>query len=246
MISTMPYGLIRLHGMGFDKLTLKLDSWHTPATDYPAIQKGKFRIVHEYYDRGTYRMHGVGGYVLLKVKKRIPVTLLQEQRKGKGWCTWMIDDPVQWMSMEIFAKHSKGKVLVAGLGLGLIVHALAKNKDVESITVVEKNFGVVRLVEPLLQKLPNLNIIIEDFHSFILFDTVVPYDTVIVDIWVSTNRKEKAYVLSQLLPLSYLLKRTYPNASISYHGFYNFSDIKYCSREVHEEALKFERFVPEY
>lgn len=63
-----------------------------------------------------------------------------------------VDEPAHWWAMLEHARHFRGQVLVAGLGLGLIVHALAANPPVRKITVVERDRDVIEAVWP--QRLP--------------------------------------------------------------------------------------------
>lgn len=48
---------------------------------------------------------------------------------------------------------AKGKCLVAGLGIGVVLQALLRKKEVEFVTVVEKSQDVIDLVEPHYREL---------------------------------------------------------------------------------------------
>lgn len=214
-----------------EKYVLELDQWHTPATDYAEAERGDFRIHHGRYTRGYYRMWGVDGHLLFRVRKPIPCISLQQRRNGK-WRDWMVDDPPQYRAMQIYAEQSRGRVLTTGLGLGLIVHELAKNPKVESVTVVELSQEVVDLVEPYLPK--GIEIVVDDFYHF-TEETARQWDTIIVDLWVSSSADEKRELLyHKVLPMGVFLSQKYPGASITFHGFQNVSDIK----PVDEEMVK--------
>lgn len=229
---------------GYHKYLLELANWHTPATDYPELNEGNFRIHHGRYNRGTYEMHGIDGYVFFEVIKPIPITYLQEKRGGK-WNSWMLDDPPHWRAMEIYAEHSKGKVLVAGLGLGLYLQALKGNRNVESITVVERSSEVVRLVEPHLPNLPEFVIILEDFYEFINTDLTF-WDTIIVDLWVAHGAEEKLDIyLHKVIPMAVELRMKNPRASITFHGFYSVSDIPFASREMVDKIISTKKKIRE-
>ena len=220
--------------------TKELNTWHTPATDYPEREVGNFRIHHSHYNRGVYEMNGIDNLIFFEVTKPIPITLLQE-RRGKKWYGWMVDDPPHWRAMEIYAQHSKGKVLTTGLGLGLYLQALKGNSNVKSITVVEKSNEVVQLVEPHLPSLPEFVIILDDFYEFIKKDNT-PWDTILVDLWVSHGKKEKLDIYChQVLPMVVELKMRYPKASITFHGFYSVSDIPFASREMVDKIINIKR-----
>lgn len=163
-----------------DRFTLKVNkTWNTPATKYPTQTVGSASIVRTKQPRGYYRMEAVDGYIFYQCMNPIPLTALIIDGK-----TTMVDDPLHWLGMKALARHSVGKVYVAGLGLGLIVHALATNPKVTHIHVVEINADVGALVYPLLPKGNNIKV----FHGNALQKCDRPnisdYDTIILDLWV--------------------------------------------------------------
>ena len=213
-----------------DNEIIKISEWHTPATDYPEKQVGSARIKHGFYNYGYFHNYGVRGYKFFEVTKQIPVTSLEirdkdnrdkDDKESKIWWTWMVDDPPHWWSMQDYAINSAGKVLVAGLGLGLVVHELLRNVDVDSINVIEKNKDVIDLIFPLLPKAENVKfqIITKDFYDFI-HESKEDFDRIIVDLWTSGSLKETMKILDEeVKPLSIYLKIRYPDASIIFHGF---------------------------
>lgn len=202
---------------------IRISEWHTPATDYPEIQSGYARIVHGFYDQGYFHNYGVRGYKLFEVTKQIPVTsleIMEHKDKYKIWGTWMVDDPPHWWSMQDYARDMKsaGRVLVAGLGLGLVVHELLGNIDVDHITVIEKNKDVIDLISPSLPK-AEFRIINTDFYDFI-HEHEQEFDRIIVDIWSTVSREDTEKVFhEEVLPLAAYLKIKYPDASVVFHGF---------------------------
>ena len=118
-----------------------LKTWHTPASDYPDAVVGKAEIKTAHY-RGFYESYGLRGHPFYKALK-IPIRVLTI-----GGEVWMVDDPPHWWAMEDHAQVFHGHVLVAGLGLGLIVHTLTANPNVERITVVEREQDVIDLISP--------------------------------------------------------------------------------------------------
>lgn len=208
---------------------IKISKWHTPATDYPEKQVGSARIKHGFYNYGYFHNYGVRGYKFFEVTKQIPVTSLEiKDEKSKIWHTWMVDDPPHFWSMQDYARNSAGRVLVAGLGLGLVVHELLNNitnskvlSDVDSITVVERNKDVIDLIYPLLPKAEGIKfqIINKDFYDFI-HEYEEDFDRIIVDLWTSGSIEETKRILhEEVVPFSYYLKIKYPDASIVFHGF---------------------------
>lgn len=215
--------------MAIEQETIEINTWKTPATDYPKKELGSARIVHGFYNYGYFHNYGVRGYEFFKVTKQIPVTSLEiksqqlklSDDKSKGWITWMVDDPPHWWSMQDYAKNSLGKVLVAGFGLGLVVHELLNNVDVDSITVVEQNKDVIDLISPLLPKPENVTfeIINKDFYIFI-DETKRQFDRIIIDLWTSGSKEETIKILNEEVePLSYYIETLFPDASVVFHGF---------------------------
>ena len=75
--------------------------------------------------------------------------------------------------------NARGKILINGLGLGLIVNALLKKESVESITVIEKSLDVINLVSPYFNdkrlKIVNCDAMLykpskDDFFDYVYHD----------------------------------------------------------------------------
>lgn len=64
--------------------------------------------------------------------------------------TMMSDAPMERMTNGSLVENAKGSVLIAGLGLGMVVHALVKLERVRHVDILEINPDVVHLVEPTL------------------------------------------------------------------------------------------------
>lgn len=156
------------------------------ALDYPDKELGSASITHHRYTKGkTFLMENVDGYELMEVNKSFPVTELRINKK-----VVMIDDPMHYIGMQRLAEHSKGRVLVGGLGLGIVVKFLLKNPRVTLIDVVELNKDVIDLISPLLppeSKLPYCTIYNDDIRASRWVHG--HYDTIILDIWVKRDKK---------------------------------------------------------
>jgi hypothetical protein len=87
-----------------------------------------------------------------------------------------------------FVRHARGDVLIAGLGLGLILFAIADNPDVRHVTVIEKYQEVVDLVAPSVKEAlgDRLTIIVSDIHDW-KPERGALYDTIYFDIWASQS-----------------------------------------------------------
>ena len=200
---------------------IKISKWRTPATDYPEKQINSARIVHGFYNRGLFYNYGVRGYKFFETTRRIPVTSLEIKNDNGEWKTWMVDDVPHWWSMQDYARNSIGRVLVAGLGLGLVVHELLNNVDIDSVTVVEKNKDVIDLISPLLPKVKGVKfqIINADFYDFI-HESKEDFDRIIVDLWTSGSIEETRKIFrEEVEPFAAYLKIKYPDSSIVFHGF---------------------------
>jgi hypothetical protein len=135
-----------------------------------------------------------------------------------GRKTWMTDAPPFVWSLQSFAEQSRGKVLVAGLGLGLVVHYLVKNPEVSEIVVIERSADVIHLIEPHLPEDPRLRIVLDDFYAFMASDDQ-RRDVVIWDLAVwSPSVKEPLGFREMLCMPAWVLLRYGPETRLFRHG----------------------------
>lgn len=122
--------------------------------------------------------------------------------------TVMSDTPTELIEFSYFAHTAIGRILINGLGLGLVVNALLKKGSVESITVIEKEADVISLVSPHFND-ERLTIIHADAFLYQPAQGK-KYDYVWHDIWdgiCSDNLKEMTK-----------LKRKYGRRTVEYQG----------------------------
>ncbi len=181
---------------------LTLHTWKTPASRYPAGPIGQARIESVPYDRGRYDLYGIRGHRYYRAARTLSIRQLIVGDK-----TWMVDDPPHWWAMQEHSTFYSGHVLVAGLGLGLIVHTLAQNPKVERITVIEREQDVIDLIRP---HIPKCEIIHADF-----WDSDIDADGIFFDLFVGDGRQLIFDAMRVFLQLSNL----YPLVRI--HGFKN-------------------------
>lgn len=62
----------------------------------------------------------------------------------------MTDTPMERLTNREFMRAAHGRVLIGGLGLGMILHPLLQKQDVEQVTVIERSADVITLVAPTL------------------------------------------------------------------------------------------------
>lgn len=156
--------------------------WATPATQYPTRKLGKAQIKRiGSLTGGAYHAEGVEGKLWIEYGRGSKITTLSIDGNQ-----WMSDDWQFTRSLDSFAERSKGKVLVAGLGLGLVIHALVKNPQVTEIVVVERELDVIRLVGPHLPKDERIKVLHDDFYRVVTrySDAGIKPDTVIWDLCV--------------------------------------------------------------
>jgi len=95
--------------------------------------------------------------------------------------TVMTDTRMERRSNSEFCFHARGRVLVAGLGLGMILHHPLEDPAVTDLTVVEKSQDVIDLISPTLQS-PKLNILNADIFTWRPTQGA-QFDTIYFDIW---------------------------------------------------------------
>ena len=209
------------------------NKWSTPATAYPNMQVGSARIRKYRCARGYYSMSGVNGYIFFKVPKALSMTELQI-KNGRGWKTWMVDNPPQWQSMQAFGEAAHGCVLIGGLGLGLLLHVLRDNPAVEHITVCETNEDVIQLVAPHFMDDPERILIVNrDFHYQAVYGDAY-YHTIIGDIWTSSSKEEKAALIPEVMRLNFQVRQHRPGAQVDFHGFVTISDTQVVPQETQD------------
>lgn len=104
----------------------------------------------------------------------------------------MSDTPMEHRSNSTVVYQANGDVLIGGLGLGMIAHAIAAKPEVTSVTVIEKNPDVIKLVGPTVPK--KVTVIEGDIFTWRPAKGV-KYDVIYFDIWAdlcTTNLEEMA------------------------------------------------------
>ncbi len=239
----MPSGYVDIED---PDVCVTIDRWSTPATAYMMGLSGNFRLVRKDYTRGLYRMSGLDDKALFKVPKghRLPITALEERVPGSrtAWHCWMVDDPPHWRAMEVYAAAAKGPVLCAGLGLGLFQHALARQPAVDYVMTIEREAAVIDLVNHQLpHPLKDLRIVEGDWRGVMSADLAgieEDWGMIFVDLWVTSNLREKYEALGDAAQMAVKLRDRWPNALIVFHGFTPLSDVKWDVSEKTWAAMR--------
>jgi spermidine synthase len=109
--------------------------------------------------------------------------------------TVMSNTPAEIADHERFFKVAKGRVLMAGLGLGVSLEAILTqpgNEELITVTVIELSDDVIKLVGPTFEKDERVSIIHADIFEWEPPKGIV-YDAAWFDIWddiCSDNLKE--------------------------------------------------------
>src|SRR5271157_442793 len=147
----------------------------------PEAERGLARVRHltlegeaarrASYVAGEYIPTPPGAYALLFL----------ESESGSGTCM-MSDLSYERSTCLEVVERAHGDVLIAGLGLGMILHPILEKPEVESVTVVEKFPDVIALISPTLPKTSKLAIVTAD-----IFEWTPPpsarFDVIWFDIW---------------------------------------------------------------
>lgn len=95
----------------------------------------------------------------------------------------MSDTAMERITNSDFIEKANGRVLIAGLGVGLILEGILEKESVTEVVVLEKYQDVVDLVEPLF-KHPKLKIICADVFEYDM-PKEEKFDTIYFDIWAT-------------------------------------------------------------
>lgn len=116
-------------------------------------------------------------------------------RLMRGGSVVMSDTEMEKRTNAAFVRNAHGKVLIGGLGIGLILLAVQDKADVEKITVIEKNREVIDIVADQLPLNEKVKIVNADVFEYMPEEK---YNTIYMDIWDYIN--ENVY-REQMKPL---------------------------------------------
>ncbi len=124
-----------------------------------------------------------------------------------GGTIMMTDTPMEQKTNQELLQRAHGRVLIAGLGLGMVLVPLLAKKEVTSILVVEKSADVLALVGPAFAKAideERLFFLNDDIHELDLGDSLL-FDTIYFDIWpeLSTDDLSEMEVLERKFRMNF-------------------------------------------
>ncbi len=147
----------------------------------PEGERGRACVYHATLDDNTARgaTYVAGRYI--PTPPGTYAALLVKTDAGHSECM-MSDLSYERSTCLEVVKRAHGNVLIAGLGLGMILHPILKKDTVRSVTVVEKYQDVVDLISPTLPRSDKLAVITADIFAW-RPPPGVRYDVIWLDIW---------------------------------------------------------------
>ncbi len=132
---------------------------------------------------------------LRALKEDIKAIFLYQDNKE-----WMMSVPSEFITNDPFAYKAKGKVITFGLGIGYFVYMALLNKNVESITVIEKEREVINIFNKIKDQFPNINkvnIVNGDAFDYFNEQYLNSFDYIYVDIYRSSD--DGRFLIEKLL-----------------------------------------------
>jgi hypothetical protein len=158
--------------------------------ELPEATSGDFSIRHERVRRGeeldivNSRTAIYAGLPPCKLKVARDTTFHSLCEGDDG--IWMTDKPNELLQMDLeLARGAYGKVLIGGLGLGIVANMMARKKSVRRITVVELSSDVIRLISPYLPK--KVEVVEGDIHEYVHSLSRGQFDAALLDTWTRTG-----------------------------------------------------------
>ncbi len=175
-------------------------AWYKSPIDLPERTVGKFSVKHRVV---TGKMPVVGarqaytrGIRPLNAKLDEPLLIHELHEKNHG--LWMTDLPEELNQIEemLYTVKPQGRVLVGGLGLGIVAKRLTEITGISNVTVIEKSKEVIKLCAN-----GAYTTVCNDIKSFLEGNTTfhqIPFDFYLLDTWCGTG--ESAW-WSEVMPL---------------------------------------------
>lgn len=99
----------------------------------------------------------------------------------------MSNTPAEVNDHYKFIQNAKGKVLIGGLGLGMVLKCLLEKKDVTKVVVVEQSADVIKLVASSYTNDPRVEIVHESIFEY---KPNEKFDCAWFDIWDDISGEE--------------------------------------------------------
>lgn len=129
----------------------------------------------------------------------------------------MMSDTLNEQRTNTGAVHAaQGDVLIAGLGIGMILVPILADREVRSVTVIEKSPDVIKLVGPALEKLQGsgkLTVVEADIFTWEPLRGKL-YDLIYLDIWPTISEDNLSEITTLKRRFARRLRRTNPAARL--------------------------------
>lgn len=114
--------------------------------------------------------------------------------------TMMSDTPYERRTNAEVVRQARGRVLIAGYGLGMILTAIVPKREVREVVVIEKSADVIALVDPAVRaflgthelKLTVIHADVFEARSQFGRDQHRTFDVIYFDIWAGMSTDELA------------------------------------------------------
>ena len=204
-----------------------IEHWRTVASRYPREECDGWSVTTREKPPGQYRMNGPSAFYYLP--NAIQLTALKEGDKG-----WFDDDPRQMYALaEIGLFRAHGRVVVGGLGLGLIHWFLRMNPSVTDVMTIERAEPLRRLIWPHVEC---GKLIIGDFYDVLpdLARRGWDIQTIYTDfLFGSWNEKTWAELQAQ----RQFCKEHFPGATFLEHGYQAKMDAEQVATAIPPSSL---------
>jgi hypothetical protein len=140
-------------------------------------------------------------------------------------------------SVEV-VRRAHGDILIAGLGLGMILHPILRKVSVCRVTVIEKFQDVIDLILPTLPKTDNLAVIAGDIFDW-KPEPSSQYDIIWFDIWPDIGPKRVAEMTLLHRRFANYLNRANPNHWMQSWHFHEAKRIRSAARLAGDRIRNF-------
>lgn len=135
-------------------------------------RQGRFGIDHFTIDPNT--LSGARAMI----RQGIPAG--EYVRLTDGFAVVMSNTPMEKRTNRQFVETAHGRVLIGGLGIGMIILAIQDKEDIDEIIVIEKNQEVIDLIQPQLKFNSKVKIVKGDVFTY---EPEGKFNTIYMDIW---------------------------------------------------------------
>jgi hypothetical protein len=179
-------------------------AWYDSPIDLPEGKSGKVNVRHRIVEPpGDVPVVGIRqallrGIAPITAKLSKPLRIHELVQDGFG--TWMTDNPEELNQIGEMMHDvcPKGRILVGGLGLGIVAHTLAMRPIVDKIVVVEKNKHVIKLCAR-----EGYEVVCADVLEY-LKKTLDRFDFYLLDTWQGTG---EGVWWNQVMPLRRIIRQ---------------------------------------